>query len=156
MPHAALSPLPPLARRRLTATLGAVARLAAAGCSSYRAASPTAPPEVRAAVRVRFAAPRPVATVSGGGDTLEVPGVRALSGDLVSARGDTLVLRVSALEPKFDRAHGRRPTLVRTVGDQVMVRQPDAVRTLLMVVAIPVAAYAAYFLAFALSTGPNY
>jgi hypothetical protein len=56
MPHAALSPL---ARRRLTTPFCAAAHLVGAGCSSYRAASPTARPEAPAAVRVRFAARAP-------------------------------------------------------------------------------------------------
>ena len=50
--------------------------MAGSGVPTLRAASPRARPEVRAAVRVRFAAPRLVTAVSTRGDTLEVPGVR--------------------------------------------------------------------------------
>jgi hypothetical protein len=50
--------------------------MAVSGVPTLRAASPRARPEVRAAVRVRFAAPRLVPAVSSRGDTLEVPGGR--------------------------------------------------------------------------------
>jgi hypothetical protein len=85
-----------------------------------------------------------VTAVSGGGDTLEVPGVRALSGDVESARGDTLVLRIAALEPRSDQARGRRTTFVRAAGDQVTVRQPHLGRSLVVIVGILAAAMALY------------
>jgi hypothetical protein len=94
-----------------------------------------------------------VTAVSGAGDTLEVPGVRALAGHVVSARGDTLVLRVAELEPRSDQVRGQRATIVRTAGDRVMVRQPDSVRSMLALVGIAAGAFALYAVGFVVAYG---
>jgi hypothetical protein len=51
--------------------------------------------------------------------------VRAVTGRVVAARGDTLVLRVAEMDPRAAPVHGRRTTVVRTAGDQVTVRQEN-------------------------------
>ena len=88
---------------------------------------------MRAAVRVRFAAPRVVAVISSRGDTLEVPGVRAVGGHVVAARGDTLVVRVAEMDPGGAPIRGWRTTVVRTAEDQVSVREPNLEGSLFVV-----------------------
>jgi hypothetical protein len=126
-------PLPPLARRRLTTALCAAAQLVGVGCMSYRAVPQGAPPAVRARVHVQFAAPRALAAASSRGDTLEVSGVRAVTGHVVAARGDTLVVRVAETEPRAAPVRGWRTTVVRTAGDQVSVRQENLEGSLFLI-----------------------
>jgi hypothetical protein len=151
VPEPASSPLPPLARRRLTTALCAAAHLVGVGCVSYRAAPQGAPPAAQTLVRVRFAAPRALAAISARGDTLDVSGVRALSGHVVAARGDTLVLRVAGMDPWAAPVHGWRTTVVRTAVDQVSVRQANTEGTLVIVSVL--AAALAMFAALAYSFG---
>jgi hypothetical protein len=85
---------------------------------------------------VRFVAPRAVAAISSRGDTLEVPGVRAVGGHVVAARGDTLVLWVTEMDPGGAPVHGWRTTVVRTAEDQVSVRQKDTGGSLFLIGAL--------------------
>jgi len=153
MPSTTRVPLSPRARCRLTTALCAAAQLVGVGCISYRAAPQGASPAVWAAVRVRFAAPRALAAISSRGDTLEVSGVRALSGHVVAARGDTLVLRVAEMDPWAAPVHGWRTTVVRTAVDQVSVRQANTEGTLVIVSVL--AAALAMFAALAYSFGQD-
>ncbi len=134
MPRLTLTLRPTLGPRRLTLALGAVAQLAAGGCTGPRPVRPGAEPP-RATVRVRFAAPRSVAAVAAPGDTLWGLGVAELRGVLVAVRGDTLVLRVRPLPPPADRTpdtHARLVHVVRQPGDRVERRSFAPGRTALL------------------------
>jgi hypothetical protein len=91
---------------------------------------------VWAVVRVRFAAPRAVAAISPRGETLEVPVVHAVTGQVVAARGDTLVLQVEEMEPRAAPVDGWRTTVVRTAGDQVSVWRENWGGTLVLIGAV--------------------
>jgi len=69
----------------------------------------------------------------------------------VTARGDTLVLRVAEMDPWAAPVHGWRTTVVRTAVDQVSVRQANTEGTLVIVSVL--AAALAMFAALAYSFG---
>lgn len=129
-PQLPLAPSPALPRRRLAVALCA-AQVLVNACVTTRPVSPGGEP-VSTPLRVRFAVPRAVTAVSADGDSLAIPGLPELTGQLMAARGDTLVLRVQSLTPEIDRAVVRRDRVVRVVrqpGDRVEVRRLSPGRT---------------------------
>jgi hypothetical protein len=81
-------------------------------------------------VRVRYDAPRPLRAVSPAGDTLALDAVRALTGEVAAAHGDTLEVWLLSVNGAPPPVAGARVRLVPASGDQVEAERFNTGRTL--------------------------